>query len=146
MGVVLHYGQIPLVKSRYLKYINNEEHPYGFNTIVAIACYGSYNVEDSILFNEASVKRGMFRTTYFNMYETYEESSKVGNTTVDSKFGNIEQHTVLGIKPGYDYSNLNRYGLIKENIVMDDKKVVIGKITNNTANPGTYLDLSLIHI
>tara|TARA_B100000902_G_scaffold307200_1_gene296056 strand:- start:12744 stop:17123 length:4380 start_codon:yes stop_codon:yes gene_type:complete len=143
MGVVLNYGEIPLVKSRYLKYINNEEHPYGFNTIVAIGCYGSYNVEDSILFNEGSVKRGMFRTTYFNMYETHEESSKVGNSTVDSKFGNIEEHKVLGLKPGYDYSNLNRYGLIKENTLMDDKKVVIGKITNNTNNPGTYIDNSI---
>ena len=49
-------------------YINNEEHPYGVNAIVAIGCYGSYNVEDSILFNEGSVKRGMFNTTYLNMY------------------------------------------------------------------------------
>ena len=56
MGVILNYGEIPLIKSRYLKYINNEEHPCGFNTIVAIGCYGGYNVEDSILFNEGSVK------------------------------------------------------------------------------------------
>ena len=60
MGVVLNNGQIPLIKSRYMKYINNEEHPYGENAIVAIGIYGSYNVEDSILFNEASVKRGLF--------------------------------------------------------------------------------------
>ena len=131
MGVILNYGEMPLVKSRYLKYINNEEHPCGFNAIVAIGCYGSYNVEDSILFNEASVKRGMFRTTYFNMYETYEESSKVGNTVVDTKFANIEAETggVIGIKPGYDYSALDKHGLIRENTLMDDKKMVIGKIT-----------------
>ena len=39
MGVMLNYGQIPLVKSRYLKHINNEEHPCGENVIVAIMCY-----------------------------------------------------------------------------------------------------------
>ena len=61
MGVVLNYGEIPLVKSRYLKYINNEEHPYGENVIVAIGIYGSYNVEDSILFNEGSINRGLFQ-------------------------------------------------------------------------------------
>lgn len=143
MGVVLNYGEIPMIKSRYLKYINNEEHPYGFNTIVAIGCYGGYNVEDSILFNEGSIKRGMFRTTYYNMYETREESSKVGNTTIDSKFANIEDYNVIGLKPGYDYSNINRYGLIQENTIMDDKKVVIGKITNNTNKPGTYIDNSI---
>jgi DNA-directed RNA polymerase II subunit RPB2 len=143
MGVILNYGEIPLVKSRYLKYINNEEHPYGFNAIVAIGCYGGYNVEDSILFNEASVKRGMFRTTYFSMYETYEESSKVGNSVMDSKFANVESEPVIGLKPGYDYSSLDKHGLIKENTLMDDKKVVIGKITNNLDNPGTFLDNSI---
>jgi DNA-directed RNA polymerase II subunit RPB2 len=143
MGVVLNNGEIPLIKSRYMRYINNEEHPYGFNTIVAIGCYGGYNVEDSILFNEGSVKRGMFRTTYFNMYETYEESSKVGNNTIDSKFANIEDYNVVGMKPGYEYSNLNKHGLIEENTIMDDKKVVIGKITNNPQKPGTYIDNSI---
>ena len=57
---VLNYGQLPLTKSRYLKYISNDEHAYGVNVIVAIACYGGYNVEDSILFNEASLARGLF--------------------------------------------------------------------------------------
>ena len=55
-------------------------------SIVAIGVYGGYNVEDSILFNKGSLDRGIFRTTYFNMYETREESSKVGNSTIDSKF------------------------------------------------------------
>ena len=103
MGVVLNNGQIPLVKSRYMEYINNEQHPYGENAIVAIMCYNGYNVEDAILFNEASVQRGIFRTTYFNMYETREESSSVGNSMVDTHFANIEKENVIGLKPGYDY-------------------------------------------
>ena len=100
MGVVLNYGQLPLVKSRYLQYINNEEHPYGENVIVAIMVYGGYNVEDSILFNEGSLKRGMFRTTYYNMYETREESSTVGDNTIDTHFQNIEDTTVEGKRYG----------------------------------------------
>jgi len=44
MGVVLNYGQTPLIKSRYLEYINNEENPYGVNAIVAIMAYTGYNV------------------------------------------------------------------------------------------------------
>ena len=141
-GLVLNYGQIPLVKSRYLKYINNEEHPYGENVIVAIMCYGGYNVEDSILFNEGSVKRGLFNTTYYNMYEDREESSKVGGTTVDSRFSNIYNENVIGLKPGYDYSDLNDIGLIKQNTRIDDKSVIIGKVTTNLSNPNVYLDAS----
>lgn len=143
MGVILNYGQIPLIKSRYMKYINNEEHPYGENVIVAIGIYGSYNVEDSILFNEGSIKRGMFRTTYYNMYEDREDSSKVGNSTIDSRFANIENENVIGLKPGYDYSYLNDSGLIKENTFLDDKKVIIGKVQTNLSNPNTSLDSSV---
>ena len=55
MGVVLNYGQIPLIKSRYLEYINKEQQPYGVNAIVGIMCYTGYNVEDAILINEGSI-------------------------------------------------------------------------------------------
>ena len=143
MGVVLNNGQIPLVKSRYLEKINNEEHPYGENVIVAIMCYSGYNVEDSILFNKGSLKRGLFGTTYYNSYETYEESSKVGNSQIDSKFANIENMNVTNLKPGYDYSNLDNHGLVKENTLIDDKKVIIGKVTNNLENPDSYIDSSV---
>jgi len=143
MGVVLNNGQIPLVKSRYLKYIYNEEHAYGVNAIVAIGCYGGYNVEDSILFNEGSINRGMFNTTYFNMYEAREESTKVAGSNVDSKFVNVETLNVIGKRPGYDYSHLDSNGLITENTPLDDKKVVLGKVTNNLANPDTYIDASI---
>ena len=142
-GLILNYGQIPLIKSRYLKYINNEQHPYGVNAIVAIGVYGSYNVEDSVLFNQGSIDRGIFRTTYFNSYETREESSKVGNSTIDSKFVNIEQNNVIGLKPGYDYANLDQYGLVKENIPVDEKSILIGKVTSNLADPNTYIDDSI---
>jgi DNA-directed RNA polymerase II subunit RPB2 len=142
MGVVLNNGQIPIVKSRYLKYINNEEHPYGENVIVAIGVYGSYNVEDSILFNEAAIKRGMFRMTYYTSYESREESSKVGTTSVDSKIANIEKSNAIGLKPGYDYSKLDEHGLIKENTPLDDSIVLIGKILTNPANPDTPIDAS----
>ena len=136
-------GQIPLIKSRYLKYINNEEHPYGINVIVAIACYGGYNVEDSILFNKASIDRGLFRNTYYNTYEAREDSSKVGNSQIDSRFVNIEKTNVIGLKPGYDYSDLDEDGLIKTNTIIDEKKVMIGKVLTNISNPDVSLDASV---
>ena len=143
MGVVLNYGQIPLLKSRYLQFINNEQHPYGENVIVAIMVYGGYNVEDSILFNEGSVKRGLFRTTYYNSYESREESSKVGENSIDSHFQNIEDANIDATKFGYDYSNLDKYGLIKENTQMDEKMVVMGKVQTNLLNPNQPQDVSV---
>jgi len=141
-GLVLNNGQIPLVKSRYLEYINQEEQPCGENVIVAIMSLNGYNVEDSILFNEASLKRGLFRTTYYSMYESREESSTVNKTRTDSYFANVEKENVIGLKPGYDYSELDEYGLIKENTYIDEKKVLIGKVITNLDKPDTVIDAS----
>ena len=143
MGVILNNGQTPLVKSRYLEKINNEEHPYGENVIVGIMCYNGYNVEDAILINEGAINRGLFRTTYYNMYETYEEQSKVGNSQVDTHFANIENENVIGLKPGYDYGALDEAGLIKEHTLVDDKTVLIGKVTTNLDNPEVSTDSSV---
>ena len=142
MGVVLNYGQTPLIKSRYLDYINREEQPYGVNAIVAIMCYNGYNVEDAILINEGSILRGMFRTSYYSMYEAKEESSKVTGTN-SSKFANVEKNNVIGKKKGYDYSFLDDYGLIKENTELNDKMILIGKINSNLENKDTWIDDSV---
>ena len=143
MSVVLNYGQVPLVKSKYLEYINREEQPYGVNALVAIMSYTGYNVEDAILVNEGSIKRGMFRTSYYTMYEAREESSTIGGGKVDTRFANISKHNVIGIKPGYDYSLLDDEGLIKENTPMNDKVVVIGKMTSNLENRDLFIDSSI---
>ena len=144
MGVILNYGQTPLIKSRYLEFINNEEQPYGVNTIVAIMCYTGYNVEDAILINEASLKRGLFNTTYYTMYESREESSKVAGSTTNSFFTNIEsKQNISGLKPGYEYNHLDKWGLVKENTVINDKIVLIGQLTSTIENKDSYIDNSI---
>ena len=126
MGVILHYGQTPLIKSRYLDYINHEEQPYGVNAIVAIMSYTGYNVEDAILINEGSVKRGIFRTSYYSAYESREESAKVSGNSVNSYFANIQsKENVSGLRPGYDYSYLDKWGLIKENTPISARNIVM---------------------
>ena len=142
MGVILNYGQTPLIKSRYLEYVNNEEQPYGVNAIVAIMCYTGYNVEDAILINEGAIQRGIFRTTYYSSYEAREESSKVTGMT-NSRFANIEKNNVIGKKQGYDYSFLDDHGLVKENTEMNDKIVVIGKINSSLMNKDVWSDDSV---
>jgi DNA-directed RNA polymerase beta subunit len=142
MGVILNYGQTPLIQSRYLEYINNEEQPYGVNAIVAIMSYTGYNVEDAILINEGSVKRGLFRTTYYSMYEAREESSKItGNTS--SRFVNVEKNNVIKKKRDCDYSHLDKYGLIRENTELNDKMILIGKVNTNLENTAVLIDDSV---
>ena len=141
MGVILNYGQTPLIKSRYLKYINNEEQPYGVNAIVAIMSYTGYNVEDAILINEGSINRGLFRTTYYTTYEAREESSRVSGNNTNSFFTNIEaKQNVSRLKEGFDYSKLDAHGLIKENTEINDRVVLIGQVSSTTENRGEYAD------
>ena len=105
-------------------------------------CYTGYNVEDAILINEGSILRGMFRTTYYSMYEAREESSKVSGMK-NSKFANIEKNNVIGKKKGYDYSFLDDHGLIKENTELNDKMILIGKINSNMENKDVWIDDSV---
>ena len=137
MGVVLNYGQIPIIKSKYLSYINNLQHPYGENIIVAIMSYNGYNVEDSILFNKASIDRGLFRTTYFTTYEDYENSSNTKSDSLKESqektiFANVTKYPdVLNMLNNYEYHHLDENGIIKENTVMHDKIIIIGKISES---------------
>lgn len=143
MGFTLNYGQTPIVKSRYYDYLTNQEHPYGENVIVAIGCYSGYNVEDALIFNEASVKRGMFRTTYFKMYEDRETSKNVDGSNTDSRFMNILEKKVVGTKPGYAYNYINDKGLVEEGTLLNDKVIMIGKGIPSEDNAGTYSDASV---
>lgn len=136
-AVVLSYGQTPLLKTRYLEHINHESNPYGENTIVAIMCYTGYNVEDAILINEGALKRGLFQTTYYSTYEMHEEKSQSEEGTTEKKFTNIESDLeVVGTKVGCDYSQLDQYGLVKENTEINDKTVLIG-LTVSNSRPGS---------
>jgi DNA-directed RNA polymerase II subunit RPB2 len=144
MGVILNYGQKPICRSRYLNYLNEEQHPYGENAIVAIMCHTSYNVEDSILINESAVKRGLFNTTYYNMYETFEETSasQTSNTN-EKRIADVLKYNLQKTKPGYNYNELDEIGLIKLNTLVDDKTVLIGKISYPKNNPTTVMDDSI---
>ena len=146
MGVILQYGQTPLVKSKYLEHINKEQQPYGINAIVAIMSYTGYNVEDAILIYQGAVDRGLLRTTYFSMYEAREESAKIAGTTTNSVFTDIanSKKKIVGLKPGYDYSYLDEYGMIQENTALHDKIVLIGKATSSVTESDVGKDNSVV--
>ena len=141
---VLNNGQIPLTKSRYLKYITNEEHNYGENAIVAIMCHTGYNVEDAVIINRGALERGIFRTTYYNTYKAHEETESIMGMKIETKFMDTNNDNVLETKEGYDYSHLDpKSGLIKEGTKVGEKTVVIGMGTNSMLNPGIYVDNSI---
>lgn len=139
MGVVLNYGQKPLIRTQYLKYIQEERHPYGENVIVAIMSYSGYNVEDAILINQGAVDRGLFRTTYMYTVESKEESIEVPDATKDSIITQIGDEIQFKNKKkwlGYDYSHLDERGVIRENTPVGEKVVLIGKVVKDEDEHG----------
>jgi DNA-directed RNA polymerase II subunit RPB2 len=144
-SMVLNYGQSPLLRSRYGQYINHEENPYGENTIVAIMCYTGYNVEDAILINEASLQRGLFRTSYFTTYETHEEDTvNAAGVSVDKKITDMNKgNDFQNKKVGHNYSKLDMQGIIREGETVDEKTVLIGFTSNNVLNYEKRIDISI---
>jgi DNA-directed RNA polymerase II subunit RPB2 len=142
-GIVLNYGQIPLIKSKFLDIIQKEQHPHGENAIVAIMSYTGYNVEDAILINKGAVDRGIFRTSYYSVLEAREENTDVADVTDDVRVMNINSANVLKKKPGYDYSVLDSNGLIVKGTAVHERMVIIGKATKDPNDEDLYIDASM---
>lgn len=60
----LFYPQKPLITTRAAQMLQKPELYSGQSAILAILCYG-YNQEDSIVMNQASIDRGLFRLFHF---------------------------------------------------------------------------------
>lgn len=72
-GLVLYYPQKPLATTKAMHILQFGELPAGINAIVAIACYSGYNQEDSIMMNQSSVDRGLFRSISYRTYKVEEQ-------------------------------------------------------------------------
>jgi DNA-directed RNA polymerase II subunit RPB2 len=68
LGHILYYPQKPMVETRAMQVMNSKDLPSGINCVVAIMCFTGYNQEDSIIFNQGSIDRGLFRSVFFRTY------------------------------------------------------------------------------
>ncbi|MBW3013346.1 DNA-directed RNA polymerase subunit B [Candidatus Woesearchaeota archaeon] len=120
---LLHYPQVPLVKSLMYDISHEDEHPAGQNVVVAILSYEGYNMDDAIIINKSSVDRGLARSTYFRPYVG--EELRYSGGLVDQIC--IPDKDVKGYKSERDYRFLNEDGIayIESEVNPDD--VLIGK-------------------
>nr|BAS01416.1 DNA-directed RNA polymerase II second largest subunit [Lotharella vacuolata] len=81
---MLVYFQRPLVFTFQKKLVNSFILPSGLNTIVSIMSYTGFNQEDSLIMNQSSIERGLFRTIIFRVYSDKEDFS---NPFMNNRFG-----------------------------------------------------------
>ena len=82
LGHILYYPQKPLVETRAMQLLSCKDLPSGCNAIVAIMCFTGYNQEDSIIFNQSAIERGMMRSVFFR---TYSEEADIDEPRANNK-------------------------------------------------------------
>lgn len=122
---VLHYPEKPLVNSRLINFLPSNNLPSGINAIVAIACYSGYNMEDSTMFNQSSIDRGLFHSTYYRSYK--DEEKKYQSTGEEEKF--CKPNIKLTKRPKLaNYDKVGSNGFVPENTKVDEDDVIIAKV------------------
>ena len=120
---VLTYPARPLVDTRVMGMIQLNKIPSGAPVIVAIMTYSGYNQEDSILFNQGAIDRGLFQTVIYHT-EKDEDKKIYGDEEIRCK---PDQTKTKGMKFG-NYNKINSKGIIPENTRVEDKDIIIAKI------------------
>ncbi|PKS07463.1 hypothetical protein jhhlp_006067 [Lomentospora prolificans] len=123
MANILYYPQKPLATTMAMEHLKFRELPAGQNAIVAIACYSGYNQEDSVIMNQSSIDRGMFRSLFFRSYTDCEK--KVGINLVE-QFEKPFRSETLRLKHG-TYDKLDDDGIVAPGVRVSGEDIIIGK-------------------
>ena len=122
---VLNYPARPLVDTRLMNMIDLNKIPSGCNVIVAIMTHTGYNQEDSLLFNKGSVDRGLFVTTIYHTEKDEDKQKINGDEEIRCKPDPLK---TKGMKMG-NYNKVNSKGVIPENTLVENRDIIISKIT-----------------
>ena len=123
MANILYYPQKPLARTMAMEHLKFRELPAGQNAIVAIACYSGYNQEDSVIMNQSSIDRGLFRSLF---YRTYQEKEKQVSQNVMESFEKPTRIETMRMKQG-TYDKIDDDGLIIPGVRVSGEDVIIGK-------------------
>ena len=130
---VLSYPMRPLVDTRLMSIIKLNNIPSGEQVIVAIMSHSGYNQEDSILFNQGSIDRGLFLATIYHTEK--DEDKKVHG--VEEMRCKPDPTKTKNVKFA-NYNKVNSDGVIPENTLVEDKDVIISKVVPIKENKNDF--------
>lgn len=117
----LSYPEKPIVQTHMSELLDYEKLPSGNNLIVAIACYGGYNQEDSIIFNKSSIDRGVFRCFTFRTIMA-EEKKRNNNSHEIIELPDSTMRNTL-----YNYDKLDSRGIVRVGSYVGPNDVIVSK-------------------
>mmetsp|Transcript_21441 Transcript_21441/g.31878 ORF Transcript_21441/g.31878 Transcript_21441/m.31878 type:complete len:1168 (-) Transcript_21441:155-3658(-) len=122
---VLQYPQKPLVCTIPSKYMHFSDLPAGQNVVVAIASYTGYNQEDSLIMNQSSIDRGLFRSAF---YRSYKDKESKESLSMAETFEKPDRTSCTGMRNS-NYEKLEDDGLIAPGERVYGGDIIIGKTT-----------------
>ena len=140
MSNILYYPQKPLATTRSMEFLQFRNLPAGQNAIVAILCYSGYNQEDSVIMNQSSIDRGLFRSIFYRCYMDAEE--KIGMQVME-EFEKPTRTSTLRLKHG-TYDKLEDDGLIAPGTRVSGDDIIIGKTAPLPASSAASTALGLL--
>ena len=120
---VLTYPMRPLVDTRIMNLIQLNQVPSGCQVIVGIMTHSGYNQEDSILFNQGSIDRGLFQATIYHT-EKDEDKKIHGDEEIRCR---PDATKTKGMKFG-NYDKVNAQGVIPEDTLVENRDIIIAKV------------------
>ena len=120
---VLTYPGRPLVDTRVMNMIELNKIPSGCQVVVAIMTFTGYNQEDSILFNQGSIDRGLFQATVYHT-EKDEDKKVNGDQEIRCK---PDASKTRGMKLA-NYDKIDATGVMPENSLVENRDIIIAKV------------------
>jgi DNA-directed RNA polymerase subunit B len=120
---MLHYPQLPLVKTKPMDVLGYYSRPPGQNYVVAVISFGGYNMEDALIFNKASIQRGLGRSSFFRVYRA-EGRRYLGG--MKDKF-EVPEAGTRGFRGEHYYRLLEEDGVISTESRVIGNSVLIGR-------------------
>ncbi len=122
---ILIYSQTPIVETDTTETSGLYHHPSGQNIVIALTTYHGYNMEDAVVFNKASIDRGLFRSMFYRIYHGEEKRYWGGQEDIIK----IPDKDVRGYRSEEDYVNLGEDGIISLETPVRSDDVLVGRVS-----------------